>query len=374
VSAVTAARNLSAKALRRLLSAHKPFVRRAHQRARARELDAIERRALAVEDELEALARGRGPIVAGPWLGEVGYEVLYWIPFLRWFQHAYRVAPDRLVALSRGGTEGWYDAIAGRYLDLFDWLAPADLAALNERRRRTEEGGGRKQSAPGSAVEAELIARARSAPGLAEASALSPSLMFRLFRDVWHGTLAPDVLWHRTRYRPWPRPPRLRVPELPSEYVAVKLYTGVALPDDAETRDLVRALVGQIASRVPVVALETGLRVDDHGDFGLADLANVRSARAWSTPRTNLAVQTALIAHARWFVGTCGGLAWLAPFLDVPTTAVYVDDRLLTPHVMLARQAGARAGAADFSTWDLRVMSRLGLGAPLAGAAAGETN
>ena len=25
------------------------------------------------------------PILVGPWLGEVGFELLYWIPFLRWF-------------------------------------------------------------------------------------------------------------------------------------------------------------------------------------------------------------------------------------------------------------------------------------------------
>jgi hypothetical protein len=198
--------------------------------------------------------------------------------------------------------------------------------------------------------------------------------MFRLFRDVWHGSLAPDVLWRRTRYERWPPPPRLPVPGLPSEYVAVKLYTGIALPDVAETRELVRALVSQVAAQLPVVTLETGVRVDDHGDFGLSDLPNVISAREWMTPRTNLGVQTALVAHATHFVGTCGGLTWAAPFLGVPTTGVYLDDRLLTAHLMLARQAGTRAGAADFSACDLRALARLGLSAPPVGAMRGETN
>jgi hypothetical protein len=71
------------------------------------------------------------------------------------------------------------------------------------------------------------------------------------------------------------------------------------------------------------------------------------------TPATNLGVQTALVAHARRFVGTCGGLAWLAPFLSVPTCGVYADDRLLGTHLHVARQAMTRAGAARFMTLDL---------------------
>jgi hypothetical protein len=27
---------------------------------------------------------GTGDIIAGPWTGEVGFELLYWIPFLNW--------------------------------------------------------------------------------------------------------------------------------------------------------------------------------------------------------------------------------------------------------------------------------------------------
>jgi len=67
------------------------------------------------------------------------------------------------------------------------------------------------------------------------------------------------------------------------------------------------------------------------------------------------------IAHARSFLGTCGGLAWHAPFLGVPTVAVYEDDRLLTPHLLAARQAGERAGAADFAPLDLRALVLTGL-------------
>jgi hypothetical protein len=87
------------------------------------------------------------------------------------------------------------------------------------------------------------------------------------------------------------------------------------------------------------------------------------------TPRTNLATQLAAIARASTFFGTCGGLAWLAPFLGVRTVGVYDDDRLLAPHLLVARQAGKLVGAAEFSTLDLRALAHSAVldGDPTAG-------
>src|SRR5437762_11102878 len=51
--------------------------------------------------ELRAAAAGSGPILVGPWLSEVGYEALYWVPFVRWFTRHYDVDPARVIAVSR---------------------------------------------------------------------------------------------------------------------------------------------------------------------------------------------------------------------------------------------------------------------------------
>jgi hypothetical protein len=61
-------------------------------------------RDLSVRRTLRSVANSRAPIIVGPWLSEVGYEVLYWVPFLRWFTRHYDVDPDRVVVLSRGGS------------------------------------------------------------------------------------------------------------------------------------------------------------------------------------------------------------------------------------------------------------------------------
>jgi hypothetical protein len=359
MSGFDAARNLGLKITRRLRAAPKPLVRMMRRQAREQEQRGFQREADEIETTIASLAAGKAPIVVGPWLAEVGYEVLYWIPFLRWFQDAHGIPSDRLVVVSRGGMESAYSGIAGRYVDLCDLTTPREFAARNLERRASAEGGGQKQSGL-SALDEELIAAVRTRLGLGEVRVCHPSLMFRLFREVWHGNLPMDRLWRRTRYE-FPRIAASSGLPIPSDYIAVKLYAGPAVTMSEQTRDTLRRLVASATTVAPVVLLDVDLGIDEHRDLELEDLPGVTSARSLMSARTNLGVQMALVAGSRFFLSTCGGLAWLAPFLGVPTVVVYDTDHLLAPHLLVARQAGARAGAAEFSLLDLRGIARVGL-------------
>jgi len=69
------------------------------------------------ERDFEAVVAGADPIIAGPWLGEVGFELLYWVPFLAslpclyaWYLHVRGV--ERVQSLDAGRamlatTLGW---------------------------------------------------------------------------------------------------------------------------------------------------------------------------------------------------------------------------------------------------------------------------
>lgn len=347
--------------MRRLLSAHKPFVRLARRVRRDQQQRGFRQDAEDVDRAIAHVAGGDGPIVVGPWLAEVGYEVLYWIPFVRWFQDRFGIAPGRLIVVSRGGVREWYADIAAQYIDILDIVTPGALAERNARRRVEDEGkGSQKQSVLGQ-LDRELIAAAQAKLGVAGARVCHPSLMFRLFRNVWHHNLAMDVLWRRTRYSTMRLTPGDLSALLPPRYITAKLYTGVAMPMSERNRQAARALLSKAAETTPVVLLDADVPFDEHTDFDPGSIANVISARHMMTPATNLGVQSRLIAGSSLFIGTCGGLAWMAPFLGVPTVAVYEDDRLLDVHLMVARQAGRRAGAAEFMTLDLRASSRLNL-------------
>jgi hypothetical protein len=349
---LTAARNLSAKAWRRAAAAPKRGVKLVRRFDRLREAATACQTEWTVEREIAAVARGRRPIIVGPWLSEVGFEVLYWIPFLRWFEDRYRVDRERVVAVSRGGVAGWYRDVADGYVEIFDHVPPDTFSLRNAQRREEHESGGQKQTVRG-ALDRDILSAAKNQTGLEGAAVCHPSLMYRLFTQFWLGNRALDLVVSHTRHLRFHVEPPSDL-GLPERYVAAKFYTGAALPDTPEYRGALRDLIGMVAREIPVVMLDTGMATDEHEDYLFHDIPNVVSLRDQLTPRTNLGVQASVIAGAQRFIGTCGSVAWMAPMLGVDTTAVYAEDRFLASHIMFASQVFGRMGAARFETLDVR--------------------
>jgi hypothetical protein len=317
----------------------------------------IERR---VKRTLARAASGRGPIVVGPWTSEVGYEALYWIPFLHWAIDHFRIDRRRVVAISRGGTEDWYRGVAGQYVDIFDCVGTEEFAA--EMRTRREQGDQKQSTA--SPLDSRLVAMAADRLGLHAPAVWHPGLMYELFRSFWYGDRALQFLLRHTDFARARsalasalRQSSHALPPLPAEYAAVKFYMGPSLPNSPAVRAALVRGVERLAARMPVVMLDTAWSVDEHHDYAFDGIPGVTTVRPSLDPRANLGLQTRVIADARLFVGTCGGLAWLAPLLGVDTIAVYEDDRFLTPHLYAARHAYRYSDAATFSTLNLRALS-----------------
>jgi hypothetical protein len=324
----------------------------------------IERR---VKQALRQAAASGRPIIVGPWISEVGYEALYWLPFLHWAMDRYGIDRQRVIAVSRGGTESWYSGLAARYVDVFDCMDPREFADVLRARR---EDGDQKQMAS-SAFDRQLVALVSERIGADDAMVLHPGLMYQFFRPFWYGDRSLQFLLRHADFA------RVRaalaasvadvagggaagvlpaLPALPKEYAAVKFYTGQALPDTPANRDTLRRCIERLAARMPVVMLDTAWTLDEHEDYAFDSMRGVTTLRPSLDPRTNLGLQTRVIAGARTFVGTCGGLAWLAPLMGVDTLAVYDDDRFLTAHLYAARYAYRYTGAASFSTLNVRAL------------------
>jgi hypothetical protein len=328
-------------------------------RWRARTYQAAEqwrtvRRQWAVERELEAAIGGSSPILAGPWLSEVGYEILYWVPFLRWVKAAYRIPDDRIVVMSRGGTASWYRDISPHYVEALDHASPQELAS--------QAAAGAVKQRQMATLDRQLVDRATTVVARGPLNVLHPSLMFRWFAPFWSGHETMGFVERHTRHARI-HPPEIALPvPLPSDYVAVKFYGARSLADDPAVRVQLRSILAGLSGRYPIVQLDTGLALDDHADLRLESDTRVTSLSGRLDARTNLAVQTRIIAGARMYVGTCGSLAWLAPLLGVPTLPVFIDDAFLHAHLHVARRVYGRVnGAGAFSPVDLAGLLEGGL-------------
>jgi hypothetical protein len=355
---IHATRRVGGRVRNRVLNTVKAMLRRARRplRARSRRRAQVQQQLefhnveWQIEREIEQIVSGGRPLVLGPWISEVGFETLYWIPFLHWVKAAFRLDPDRIVAVSRGGVGAWYEGLASRYVEIWNHVDPVEFA------RRNAERGLVKQYEP-SALDRDILDAVGVAIGTREFDVLHPSLMYRLFTLYWSGHRAMGFVDAHTRFTRATAPPVIDPALLPREYIAAKFYSARSLPATTELRAQLRAIIGALAEQMPVVLLDTGLALeDDHGDYSFAPSGRVISARPWMTPQNNLGVQTQITAGARAFVGTCGSLAWLAPRLGVDTSALYVDPKWLHAHLAVAMRAYHKLDAGRFAVADLRAL------------------
>jgi len=280
----------------------------------------------------ERALRGGGPVLLGPFVGEIGYELEYWIPFMRRELHRHGIDRDRVTVMTRGGAAVWYRDFAAHELDVLELLPPDRyLSLLEERRARARD---LKQ------LRVERFDRERdqvAVEALDPVAVVHPSLMFTRLRGLWFkGTPLAELL-PRLEYRSLEvdaEPP----PGLPRDYVAVKLYFNECLLASAATEAFLRTVIDRLTDETDVVLLSTGLLVDDHEEWA-ARRDRVHGIEHLLRPEDNLAVQTRIIAGARGLVATYGGFSYLGPFLGIPTLTFYEREQTVPLHLEVLRRA-----------------------------------
>ena len=280
-------------------------------------------------DELGLLGDSATPLIVGPWSSEVGFELLYWIPFLRWASTEYGLDAQRLIAVSRGGAASWYADVASRFVDVFEFVSPDEYRdRVGERVRGT---GQQKQFDIGE-FDRMLVHRIRESLGANDVPVLHPSVMYKLFRRYWNEKAPVGILTSHTSYSPLPDPGPLDSELLlPKEFVAVRFYFRPSFPGTPANRRFASDVIRRLARRQPVVVLNTGFRFDEHDDLDLLSEVGVYRVTDWMTPTNNLSLQSQIISRASAFVGTYGGLSYLGPYYKVPTMTFYSEPEELVP-------------------------------------------
>src|SRR6185503_7026307 len=179
-----------------------------------------------LSSDLGRLAAGRDTIVVGPWLGEVGFELLYWVPFLRWFATTFGVAPERLLIVSRGGTASWYRPFATGYRDIFDYLTPEEFRQRHD--ERVAANGEQKQTQV-LAFERQVLRELTK--DVHSRSMLHPSTMYGLFNPFWWGHVEEEWVHRFARYERLSADAGVECLQPDTPYTAVKFYFNDCFPD-----------------------------------------------------------------------------------------------------------------------------------------------
>jgi hypothetical protein len=295
-----------------------------------------------VPNILGDLANTEKVILVGPWLSEVGFETLYWIPFLNWAKRTYGLQSDRFVIVSRGGVADWYKDLGyADYVDAFEFFTPAEFKGKTE--DRWKEIGGLQKQMHMSSFDNDLVERATAKLGLKrdEVEVLHPSLMYAFYRSYWRGEVSVEEFLDTADFRSWTTGEKHDVlAHLPARYAAVRFYFRPSFPDTPQNREFARSIISAVSRTLPVVVLNPNFQVDDHEDFDEAGEARVINIDRFMTPQNNLGVQSAVIANAELFAGTYGGLSYIAPLYGVPALAFHSDrNEFLGSHLETAYAA-----------------------------------
>ena len=204
-----------------------------------------------LRDDIRSVAAGDGPILVGPFTGEVGFELLYWLPLLRW---AVREVPElegRLLVISRGGVEQWWQSfLEVDYVDILSLYEPAEYVWHKgaDKQRLYKD------------FDDHVLDRARKHLGIDFTAVIHPSLLFTFYyraRKFVHSDVFANQVQLRpggadglaALYDPIPRPePEPELAELlPDEYVAVRFYYRESFPETAENLRFAAGLIERLA-------------------------------------------------------------------------------------------------------------------------------
>jgi len=315
---------------------------------------------------ITGLGRSGRPILIGPWLSEAGFELLYWIPFLKWAKAYGNLDPSQLVVISRGGAASWYRDITNNYEDVLSFYSPDEFRVRND--ARIVEQRGRLKHVEISSFDREIIAKVTEKRGLSGVRLLHPSTMYRLFDHFWFQRVPITLIEAFTSFGALPPVDLgdLRG-QLPERYVAAKFYTNTALPDTPENEAFVGSYLEELTHHTHVVLLNTPQRFDDHDDIAKATRGRVHTIDHLMTPATNLDVQTRIIAGADAYVGTYGGFSYVAPLSGTDALTFYSHiTGFRFDHLEVAKRVFSGLKKGTFVELDLRSMDlmRLGFGAP----------
>lgn len=257
------------------------------------------------------VSAGTQPIILGPWLGEVGPELQYWIPFLQQLKHSGAFGNRRLIAVSRGGVSSWYQQLTSEYIEIFDYKDKTAYQAVRAERSTEKQ-------FDWTTGERNLVKTITDQFDITEYDTLHPGAMWLRILPYFKEQQGLSTLLDQLQFQPINQTSLQRPANLPERYIAVRFYQSDLFPATPDNQQFLADLLQQLTQHHTVVALVTNSQLNEHAQFPMPSNSQVQTVVIDQELKRNLGLQTQIIAHADAFVGTYGGLTILPGLLGKP--------------------------------------------------------
>jgi len=269
----------------------------------------------------ETLAKSK-LVIFGPWLGEVGSELQYWIPFIRRIRQ--ELFPDkRVIAISRGGVESWYKDITEEYIELFHYLSINEYIRLRE--VIVQNAGLEKQLIMVS-QEKSLINKITEENRLDDYYIIHPSTMWKEVLPWAEGKAFINNILSMFSFKKFEISEKYKNIvdkfNLPRKYLAVKFYESRLFPRTQKNILFIKNLINLLTKKVYLVNLNNS-KIDNHSSFSFDFNNQIVSITDQLKSEINLGVQTEIIRRSSGFLGTNGGFSVLPAFVGKPSLNFY---------------------------------------------------
>lgn len=270
---------------------------------------------------IKEIKNSNAPIVIGPFLMELGFELLYWIPFVTKLLAEIETKEKPIYVLGRGGSQNWYPIQDKVCIEVFDFWSESEFNSSASMRYKSF--GNQKQIAPHFSEEI-LLENFSQLYGLKSFQVLHPSLMVLLLEFYWDSRYPVKWLTHFCDFEKVQKE-FVRSKNVKQFEVGFKFYSRESLESTNGFACCVRAFKSKFKPGKSLHFLPQ-LNIDEHTPF----VEFIDSSDVICEPgiRNNLFVQSIELAKCKAFMGTYGGFAYLAQYLGVPTAAWEENPRL----------------------------------------------
>lgn len=264
----------------------------------------------------------KNTVIFGPYLGEVGFEVLYWAPFVNYMK---RLITKKVIVISRGGILDLYDLDDDDlYIDFFTKYSPNDL--VNLQNERIKVCGNQKQNF---FSDSEKMVLDSFFQPLNDFYLIHPGVMFKLFSIYYLRTLKISRILPYLKYKKFNKKQK-------SSAIAIKVYKHNDLNSDNDLITLTSILGGLSKKKFEIISLESSHTYDEHQDLKFT--FNLSKPLNDTKPQDNLAAQVTILLKTKILICANGGIAYLGIMCGNRVYAMNINQRKVnTKHTDLAR-------------------------------------